>query len=179
MTLERQLEQAYANVAQTYEPTLAGVPFRLSTSLLDQAPAPALDGAEASADEEPVEQIPVPYVLLTAAVQEEDPIGTMIHRVDLTIEAGDNVQSASAEGGRLDAIFQAATRPLSYRLVTADAPAAANPRTLFQLLSDAVQNFQCFGATQRGNSTETAEDGPLVMRRMVASFFCVTVSPAS
>lgn len=155
MTLEKQVETAYAALLRTNEPEIAEEAIRLSTLLLDQPPTPTEEGSEETT------QVPVPYVLLTVKRGQEAIPNSGIFECELMVEAGDNVTEASADGGRLDEIFRSAARALSY--------------TDFKTqMSNATPNFLCYGMPERATGTEMNQEGSIVTRRITASLYCAT-----
>lgn len=173
-SLENQLETAYAALAKANEPGLAAVTPRLSTLILAQAPAP-----DASEDDDEAaqsnEQVPVPYMLLTAKCGEESIPHTGIFETELTVEVGDNAQPGSDDGA-LDSLFTSAARPLFYKTLNVGAQSPPVILSLFQALSAAVPGFHCYGMPQRATGTAMEIEGSVVKRSISATFLCQTTA---
>lgn len=168
LSLEKQLETAYATVAKANEADLATITPTLSTLILAQAPQPNDDGSD------PGTQLEVPYVLLTGKqgnVSLRDFRGQpVVFEGDLTIEAADNAADASASGGALDARYLAAINPLRYKAITNDATPPVT-RTLCQALSDAATSLQFLALIRCGDS-QMEPQGSVVRRWVTATFLC-------
>lgn len=170
-TPEKQLELAYAACLTACEPTLADTPLRLTSLILAQMPTPGSAEYVPEFDEEGIEKLPVPRVTLTAKAGQENPAGTTIRETELLIEAVDNAQSASADGGRLDALFRAAAHPLWYKNVT-----VVGVATKFaDYLSSLVPSFRCYGINTDTIEGDTEYEGATVRRWIKATFLCQNV----
>lgn len=109
MSLELELEKAYAAVMQANEPTLAAIDIRLASAGLEQAPP-----IEPADESQPVGKQPLPNVTLTAKRVQENPPNSGVYEVSLLIEWTEVAAREGSDGKRSDTLFSAAIRPLRY-----------------------------------------------------------------